>query len=365
MNLKPVFFSLIVLCLFVSACEEDIPGTQDNADEDILPQDASAIEKPVDEDITIPMSETQQMSDGVIREYRWDYKGREWWLKLTVYPEVYVLYKERSRLRDYDLFASDPYDDEFIKEIAESLKKLGLEYGLENEDIPYFVASFVQSLQYTSDKVTSGYDEYPRFPYETFYDDGGDCEDTSILTAALLEELGYGAVLLELPSHMAVGVYCNEDVYGYSYNYLGKRYCYLETTGENWDVGEMPEEYKEDKATIIPVIKKPVLQIAFDANYTYNMVNVYTDIFVNVTNLGSETAKNTKIYVALQTRDAGKVWSQIESESLEIYPEEIYEYTVTNMHSPGGKDFRIYVRAYGDNVLSDEATSDWIAFKKN
>ena len=64
--------------------------------------------------------------------------------------------------------------------------------------------SFAQNLPYTADDVTTGFDEYPRFPYETLYDNGGDCEDTSILVSAMLRELRYGVALLHFPGHMAV-----------------------------------------------------------------------------------------------------------------------------------------------------------------
>jgi hypothetical protein len=67
-------------------------------------------------------------------------------------------------------------------------------------------------LEYTSDLVTEGYDEYPRYPIETLVDKGGDCEDTAILAASIIRGMGYGVVLLvfpktaDSPGHCAVGV---------------------------------------------------------------------------------------------------------------------------------------------------------------
>ena len=71
-----------------------------------------------------------------------------------------------------------------------------------------FVMAFVQSLPDTIDKGTTPYDEYPRYPVETLFARGGDCEDTPILVAALLDRLGYDVALLVLENaqHMAVGV---------------------------------------------------------------------------------------------------------------------------------------------------------------
>ncbi len=276
--------------------------------------------------------------------------------------KIYNTYKSRSRSRDYDLFASDPYDDELIKSIADSLKRIGQENGLTDAEVPYLAISFVQSLPYTADNVTTGYDEYPRFPYETLYDDGGDCEDTSILGSAILQEMGYGVVLIELPKHMAVGVKCSSDISGYSYSFNGQRYCYLETTGKNWPVGQLPDEYKSLKAKIIPVLARPFLDVDFNYSYKYNSKDVYVNVDVIVKNLGSETAQNTKIYVSLQTPDTTKVWSQIESTYIQVQPEGSYTYNVTNLHAPTGRNFRIYVRAYGDNVISDEVVGGWVTW---
>ncbi len=309
---------------------------------------------------------TNYESGAFTREFKWDYKSYSYGITLTLYPEVYKVFKARERVRDYDLFASDTYSKPFIKSITEKLRDYGKESGLSDVEIPYFIISFVQSLPYTSDKVTTGFDEYPRFPYETFYDDGGDCEDTSILASSMLKELGYGVAMLEFkgnPGHMAVGVKCDPSAGQSYYEYSGIDFCYLETTAKGWDVGQIPDEFKNSKAIILPIIEKPALEIHFISNYAYNYRDVYANVNVTIKNLGSETARNTMIYVALQTIDQTKVWSDLTSDSLEIAPEGAYEYTVTNLHSPTGQQFRIYVRAYGDNVLSDESYSDWIYWK--
>jgi len=168
---------------------------------------------------------TYELGKTFQRKFTWNYGGYEWYLTMNFDEGIYNVYKSRTRSRDYDLFVSDPYDDELIKSIADTLKKVGKDNGLTDLQIPYLAISFVQALPYTSDKVTTGFDEYPRFPYETLYDGGGDCEDTSILASAILQEMGYGVALIELPSHMAVGVKCSSDIPGYSYDFNGQRYC--------------------------------------------------------------------------------------------------------------------------------------------
>lgn len=73
-------------------------------------------------------------------------------------------------------------------------------------DAVSFILAFVQSLPNTSNSITTGYDEYTRFPLETLVDGGGDCEDTSILFITLIRILGYDSVFIDLPRHLAVGL---------------------------------------------------------------------------------------------------------------------------------------------------------------
>jgi len=117
------------------------------------------------------------------------------------------------------------------------------------------VLAFVQSLPYTSDSVTTGRDEYPRFPIETLVDDGGDCEDTSILFATLTLLMGYGTVYINPPNHFAVGILGN-DLRGTYWTYpegSNKTYYYCETTGDNFKIGQLPDEFSGQSAYIYSI----------------------------------------------------------------------------------------------------------------
>jgi len=124
--------------------------------------------------------------------------------------------------------------------------------GYSETDNVMNVITFVQSLPYFKDASSTTMDEYPRYPIETLVDNGGDCEDTAILTAAMLREMGYGVVLVNPPGHMAVGVKCS-SCSGTNYTYGGDKYYYLETTGNNYKIGQMPDEYRNQKVNIIPM----------------------------------------------------------------------------------------------------------------
>jgi hypothetical protein len=113
-----------------------------------------------------------------------------------------------------------------------------------------FIIDFVQTLPYVPDNVRAGIDQYSQTVTETVAEGGGDCEDTAILLAALIQAdpFGYDTVLIWLPlpgdtSHLATGVYGN-DLPGDFFTYEDRSYYYIEPTAEDWDVGELPEVYQ-------------------------------------------------------------------------------------------------------------------------
>ena len=304
-----------------------------------------------------------------LRRFEWDHAGKKWAITIELSPEIYSYYKEKGRLlngerhTNYDIYVSDYFDDDLIKSLTNHLRKLGTENGLQYEDIPNFIASFVQSLDYNLDIISTGFDEYPRFPFETLYDNGGDCEDTSILVSALLKELGHKVIMVSPPGHMAVGVKCEES-FGTYYDYGEESYCYLESNRKGYVIGQIPEDYENSEANPYPLDNRPILELKYnEGNINYDTVNSYTNVDVEIKNLGSEWAENVQIYVVLQTRDEGMVWSQFTSEEFDIKPDESYKYSFTNLHSTTGEDFRIYVRAYGSNVISNEIDSEWVTWE--
>ena len=297
---------------------------------------------------------------GSIRDYHWVYNGTTYSIRFILYPEVYQSFRERDRAPEYDLYASDVRGRKFIGELTKELRSYARRSGLSETEIPHFIISFVQHLPYTSDDVTTEFDEYPRFPYETIYDDGGDCEDTSILAAALLHDLGYGVSLLSFPGHVAVGVKCNPRAGEVYYSYDETDYCYLETTGENWDIGKVPPNVQAHAAVVTPLVERPAVEVDFTSNYHYDSSDTYVDVDVTVINVGSKSADGMTIYVALQSLDTSKVWSHVESSAMRLEPGATARTQVANLHVNTGEPFRIYVRAAGEGMIPDDAVSDWI-----
>ena len=210
--------------------------------------------------LIFPLKALAQTDDYYDKSYAWDYKGQHWTWNLSIPVNLYDAYKSVSlseRTRDgpggygFCTTTKDPYVLSLAKELNDTAKRL--EYN--SFDTISFVLSFVQSLPYTSDSVTTGHDEYPRFPIETLVDDGGDCEDTSILFATLTLIMGYGTVYINPPNHYAVGILGN-NLHGSYWTYpegSNKTYYYCETTGDNFMIGQLPEEFNEQSAYIYPI----------------------------------------------------------------------------------------------------------------
>jgi len=204
--------------------------------------------------LLVPTVPGQTSGDHLIQDFEWKFKESrtssvQWSWSLNISVERLNAYKDFSvnKRRNYGHMITTR--DETLIEASMEFNNASIKKGYDRNTEVSFVLSFVQSLEYTSDKVTTGYDEYPRFPLETLADKGGDCEDTSILFATLIILLEYDAVLFLIPGttddpgHMAVGV-AGEGLTGSHTTHDEKQYYYAETTGADWKIGEIPREHK-------------------------------------------------------------------------------------------------------------------------
>ena len=196
----------------------------------------------------------------IVKHFEWEFRGKRFCWDLSIPQQLLRHYQVLPRTYDYSRYVTDPKDDEYLEMLSEKLAEADVESGWSGKID--FVLAFVQSLRYEPDNST-GYDEYPRYPLETLAEGGGDCEDTAILFAAILRQMGYGAALLRFDSahHMAAGVSIRRDVVEkwnreYPLTYFekeGRLYAYCETTGTGWRIGEEPPWVEGKEAVVIPV----------------------------------------------------------------------------------------------------------------
>ena len=169
---------------------------------------------------------------------------------------MYEYYRSLSRYydpKDYQKYMDDTNNREIVKSIADSIKQLSNDAGFDESETALEAISYVQAIQYMYDKDSTGQKDFPKYPFETLYDLSGDCEDSSILLAAILRELNFSICLIVYDDHVAVGVKGADDLPGTYFNVDDVKYYYVESTGQGWEVGNIPDDYKDKKAKIIKI----------------------------------------------------------------------------------------------------------------
>jgi hypothetical protein len=276
--------------------------------------------------------------------------------ELAIPQELYDYYKAipRPPTENYSVYITHPLDDTYIDILIKRIKEAAQQKGLSEYETVEFAATFVQNLPYTADSVTTTYDEYPRYPIETLVDNGGDCEDTSILLASLIDKMGYGVVLIMLPDHCAVGVKGGENIYGSYWEYKDDKYFYLETTNTGWGIGKLPEEYENMSATIYPLVPTPILTHEWSMEARGNT----GELEVTVSNLGTAAAYNVFVLAGFDAGE-GMLWNGKQSELFQV--EANYQVTIKLiLRVPLDKHTRLVVQIVIDDSLVDESHSVWV-----
>lgn len=302
------------------------------------------------------IAEPTYSPDIIFRNYTWSYDGRAWQWTIEIPQSLYDYYVERPRAptEDYSVYVTHPQDDAYIDMLIEIIEGFAADAGYDERETVNFAVSFVQSLPYAVDSVTTAYDEYPRYPIETLADQEADCEDTSILMAAILHQMGYGTILLSLPNHMAVGVLGDDGMAGTYWPHNDGKYFYLETTGSGWEIGELPHEYEGASAHIYDIAPVPILTHDWSAeSYWYNKMG----LTITVENLGTETATGIYVYAAF---DAGSdmIWNAGESQHFNLGPDQSITITM-QLNIPEGEHTRLIVHIVDNGYSVDTSYSEW------
>jgi hypothetical protein len=175
--------------------------------------------------------------------------GRDWEVTFFAWKSAHVEGERRSRGRSRPEYVAYELEDGTAPELASLLDEKAEELGFSGRQKVEFVIDFVQSLPYVPDDVSKGFDDYTKFIIETLPEMGGDCEDTAIMLAAVLEAepFGYDMILIQPPGHMAAGIY-DTNPPDYYWELDGRKYSYIETTGTGWSIGDLPEDYVGESA---------------------------------------------------------------------------------------------------------------------
>ena len=181
-----------------------------------------------------------------VQVFEWRFNNKDYsytmnieYSDVRVYKDTYTADKRMQGNASHNISfvtANDPY----IRKLATDLKKIATDEGMTDLQIANFILAFTQYIEYQLDEAYVGYAEYWKFPLETLFDAGGDCEDTSILFCAIASAMGYKSALFLLPGHMASGV-CVADMIADGFRYNNTNYYFCETTSPGFNVGKNPD----------------------------------------------------------------------------------------------------------------------------
>ena len=301
------------------------------------------------------VQEVPQSTELLTRHYAWEFGG-EWNWELTIPESLYEYYKGIPRLptANYSVYITHPGDDTFIDYLVSDIERKARKEDYGELEKVEFATAFVQSLPYTSDSITTPYDEYPRYPIETLVDKGGDCEDTSILLASLVSRMGYGVVLIIYPGkHSAIGVSGGDGMNGTYFQYSGANYYYIETTDTGWRVGEIPEEYQDMKALLYDMTPTSILTHEWEARGEGTTV----ELEVTVENWGTAKADEVYIYAGFDAGD-DKLWNSQGSETFLLAVDQRITIRFT-LQVPLEKHTRLVIQIIDDGYAVDESYSEW------
>ena len=219
--------------------------------------------------------------DKVVRsiEKNWNYGTDSYTVKIIAVGDDYLRYRDDSVNR----WPGESADTSLVQNYLRTDTENNLFQSIASQMVAQFpadataeykvnaVASFVQQFRYITEVDEYGRTiDYWKFPLETIYDMGGDCEDLAILCMALTKHvfakegksvsvalaLYWGSADGKIGGHaMAAIALDSEPVFtptsasavkqntGLGYKVGDKTYYVCETTAKEWKVGEIHKDY--------------------------------------------------------------------------------------------------------------------------
>ena len=142
-----------------------------------------------------PVLEEEEKGPWGEKTYTWKYNGESLTAYLTITKEAYKEYNTSygTNLGNY-IISNDA--DNAVGSVASTIQRAASQNQYTGDEVIECVIAFVQSLSYKTDKETGHTGNYPRTPLVTLAEGVGDSEDLSILSAAILDKMGYAAAVL-------------------------------------------------------------------------------------------------------------------------------------------------------------------------
>lgn len=259
-------------------------------------------------------SHSVKEKDGVYTiTHSWGYKNDYWKCHFEIDKSVYEHYRQIPvhqcfQWDELAMYVISEEDRACLRELIGKFLKIGEKAGYSADENVYNVVAFVQSLNYVTDEESKGCEEYFRYPVETLVDGEGDCDDSSILIAAILQEMGYGVVFLVYDDHLALGVKGAGYIQGAYFTFRGSNYYYLETTSSGWHLGEVPSQYRDAIPTLVPLVHKPIIRFytaSFQCDGYYETDReVKMNLNCDIENVGLGATQDLYLHVLVRSGSA-------------------------------------------------------------
>lgn len=189
------------------------------------------------------------IEDARVFEHTWTFGGVTYTIRLDMLYSDVFWYTYSDPYGNIRLSLTDPayvlnyhtVDDGTLLELMRMLSAYGS--GMDRTEFARFVLSFVQTIPYVTDEDSVGEREYWKYPLETLWDGGGDCEDSTILYDTLMLMAGYDVAFVLFQDHAMSAV--SVDVDGHSLTRDGIVYVFCETTTVS-EIGLTSKGHTED-----------------------------------------------------------------------------------------------------------------------
>jgi hypothetical protein len=163
----------------------------------------------------------------ITKTVTWKFENNSYSLTYTLNQNL-VRYLEERPQTDVAIYFNESVSREVVRAVIEPLKKIVREKRFASRQAVAFLHAFVLNGFVYKDDAETKRGQHISSIHETLVSEYSDCEDRSILLAALIRGvLGFEVIALEFPNHISLAVHFpdlvpNEDDEIYTYN--GKRY---------------------------------------------------------------------------------------------------------------------------------------------
>lgn len=178
----------------------------------------------------------------------WEYAGGSYSIEVPLlFSEMYSDQYEHSSIprffqRSQSLIEAFHTPDSItLRSIASQLRSMYPD--ADRTAYAEFVLKFVQTIPYIEDLESRGSEEYWKFPLETLWDGGGDCEDKSILYNTLMGISGYRVAFIMFKDHAMSAV--TVDGEGESMIIDNYRFMMAETTWTLFSLGQSSKDHMQ------------------------------------------------------------------------------------------------------------------------